>query len=225
MWRLLFLLAGLVAVHSSAAAQPVLRFATRSDVRMFEPLIAAVYAELGYKVEYELLPAERGLLSADEGLLAGDIGRNVAGDGDILKPYPNLMLVSEPLFVSYDIAYALKGKKAIIAGIADLANYRVGIVRGSKEAEDFVKRYAINIVVLENREVLDQMLRSGRIDVAIGSSVVTPPDDMVVVNGRLRRLEAYHILNRKYASLALDVERVIKAMKADGRWAALLRRP
>ena len=200
-------------------AQAAYKVSYQPGTEMFLPLIKAVYAEMGIAVSLEILPSERSLQEANSGTYDAELGRV----GGMLAGYPNLMYTSEPIMVIDLIAMAKKGSAVTISSAADLNKYKIGIIRGSKLPESFVAAKGLTAESVPDPASLLKMLEAGRLDIAlIPSNILASFASVAQVGPKLMSVPSYHILNKKHAALAPKFDAILKAMKADGRFAKLL---
>jgi polar amino acid transport system substrate-binding protein len=202
-----------------AVGQSVMKVATPEGTEGFRPLLEAIYKDLGIKVEWVSLPAERALQAANAGDVDADIGRVVGA----IAAYPNLVATNEPIVTLSVVAWARKGSGVAVASPADLKKFKVGIVRGQKAAEGLVAALGLVPELLPDAGSLEKVLASGRVEVVLTTNnVVFADPTLAVVNPKVAEFPTIHVLNKKLAALVPRIDAVLKAMKADGRLAKLL---
>jgi len=201
-------------------AQTQFKIAQQDGTDSFVPLLTAIYAELGISPVFFKLPSERGLVDTNGGVYDADLGR---AEG-VLGPYPNLMYTKEPIITVDLLAFVKNGSSIAITNAEDLKKYNVGIVRGHKLEESFVAALGLTATVASDPESLAKMLDAGRFDIALANSVTTAQLKTVgmVVGPKLKSVSTFHVLNKNHADIAPKFDAVVKAMKADGRFAKLL---
>lgn len=205
-------------------AQQAVKVSTNEATQRFNPMVAAVYKEIGLAPTFVPLPPERGLKSLESGEVDADLGRIMGGTAG----YQNMVETKEPMFeVSLNAAVA-KDFKGGEVGLANLKTFKVGLMRGTKLAEGIAAKMGIEATVANTLPQLFQMLGAGRIDVVLLLSA-TPLSNFpeftstVVVQGKpLMEAKSVHVFGTKLAAYAPKFDAAVKAMKADGRWAKLL---
>lgn len=214
---------GAAALCMGGLAAPVYRVSYSEATSALIPLVRAVYLELGLQPEFVLLPAERALLEVDRGIFDAELSR-VAG---VLHAYPNLLQTREPLRRTELYAYTRANAPLSVTGHADLKGLSLGLLRGSKLAEDFVQGHGLQAQQAHSTQTLYAMLDAGRFDIALLTSSQLqsyPPDSQFRrVGPVLETSHAYHVLHRRHAALQPRFDAALRALKASGRAAQLLR--
>ncbi len=213
----------LAITSTSVAAQQVIRVGTLEGARAFEPAIAAVYHEIGMRVEFVLLPPERSLKSVESGAIDAEMARVVGGTAG----YQNVVETQETLLDLHLVAVVRKDFKPTRLVPADLKAYKLGLYRGTKFAEGLVAKLGLEATPANSTLQMYQMLNVGRFDVALVSSV-TPVSQFPEFAESLKALKqpvasakVVHVLNRKWEALVPKIDAAVKTLKADGRWAKL----
>lgn len=214
---------GIWVLSGAAWAAPAYRVSYAEATAALIPLVRAVYAELGLQPEFVLVPAERALVDADRGLYDAEISRVEGG----VDAYPNLLLTRESLRPTELYAYARVDAPLSLRRPADLEGHSLGLLRGSKLAEDFVHDHGLPAQVSNSTLTLYAMLEAGRFEIALLTSSQVqrfPP------GGQFRRVgpvletrHAYHVLHRRHAALLPRFDAALRALKRSGRAEQLLR--
>jgi ABC-type amino acid transport substrate-binding protein len=137
---------------------------------------------------------------------------------------------SESIVDLYLNAVVTKNYKGGEITLANIKNFKLGITRGSKIAEGFVAKHGIEANVANTPQQLFQMANAGRIDVILLASA-TPLSDfpefaasMIEQTKPLAEAKTVHVMGTKLAAThAAKWDATVRAMKADGRWAKLMR--
>ena len=213
-------LAGWTVLGTGLPAQPVLKVATAEGHEQLFPLVTAIYAELGYKAEITVLPAERSLLAVNSGEYDAELVRAKG----VLGPYPNLLATSEPILTVHLQAWGRKDSGVQNGGEGSLKDYKIGLMAGIKIAETYVAVRGLRATVGTDLKSLAKMLDLGMVD------LVLLPDTFVsrtwggtykILGPSLLTTVSFHIFNRKHQDLAGQWDQILRAMKADGRFQQL----
>jgi polar amino acid transport system substrate-binding protein len=188
-------------------------------------ILAEIYARLGMQITVQALPGARANALALAGEMDGEVGR-VQSYAD---KNPALIQVRPAYHYLNSVAFAKSGKGIAIPNRTALKHYRVGIVRGIAHAENATVGLG-NVETVRTYEQLFQMLESDRIDVAIDTSAngaymihKLGLKDIQAV-GTLARLDLFHMLNPRQATLAPRLGAQIMRMKDSGELDKLSRR-
>ncbi len=123
-------------------------------------VVQEAYKRIGFKVEYNDLPARRALEWANAGKTDGDLARI---DGTE-KKFTNLIKISIPVTEFKGVAFTRKVKKDIQTW-EDLKGLSVGIVGGIRYSE--IGTRGLNPISADDMTHLFKLLSLDRIDVAI----------------------------------------------------------
>lgn len=205
-----------------AMAQPIMRVAAPAGAEFYFPRISGIYTAMGYKAIITALPPERAYMEANAGR---DYDAHAGAVTERLDNYPNLVKTHES-FGTIDIqAWVKKGSSITIQSVQDLHRYRVGHVRGAKSTENMLASLKIHAQTASSIDQLANMLDAGRFDIALLPHVMLEPpikDVGTLVAPKLASLPAFHWFHKKHADLVGKWDSTLKAMKADGRFAALV---
>lgn len=235
-----FLAATVLALLVSAASPPLLAAEAACQVVIGschrQPLSNAegtgivdrvaieAFRRVGVSACMERLPCERSLLNADAGVTDGDLLRIpsvVAGK------YPNLVAVPEVLYALPMSGFATR-TDIQAKGLDGLAKLRVGYVLGWKILDEQVR--AADILRVRGPEELFPLLAEDKADIVIyeratglqlvkelGLKGIRALDPPLLVTPQ------YLVLHRRHQRLAEPLAAAIRAIKADGGYAAAFR--
>jgi ABC-type amino acid transport substrate-binding protein len=216
------LLLSLSLTSRLATAQALIRIGAATGTEAYTPLVKAIYAEMGYQAVISFMPAERSFAVVNAGI---DFDAHFGAAAVLLERYPNLVQTREPLAILLAQAWIRKGSPIVIRTPSDLKRHKVGMIRGAKLTEALAAKLQLEVQLANSLDSLARMLAAGRFDVAIvPSSANRAALDEVgtLIAPKLARSEAFHLFHRKRADLVAPWDVIIKAMKADGRYQALL---
>ena len=227
--RVLILAACWTSAAGAATTPTTVRLASNEFAlgqEVASQLIRDIYSRAGLVASINPVPGKRSAVLVQNEEMDGEVGR-IPLYG---TQHPALVRV-DPAFYSLTTGVFVKaGFRTQIRSPADLANFRVGIVRGITHAEHAVADLK-NVVLLSKYEQLYQMIALGRIDVGIdtglsGDAVIRRLglEGQVVHQGDIARLELHNFLGPGHADLAPRIGRVIQAMRDSGELEALTRK-
>lgn len=181
-------------------------------------LIQDIYAKAGLHADIEPLPGKRSNHAALNGLKDGEIAR--------ISPYaannPPLIRVDPPYYRLTTGVFVRAGSQILIQRKEDLAQFRVGVVRGIAHAEHAVTGLS-GVTVVSKYEQLYRMIEAGRIDVGIDTGINGKAeihrlglDSKVKHIGDIATFDLHNILTPKHAGLSPKIGATIKAMQASG---------
>ncbi len=187
--------------------------ATEQDIAAL--VLEEIYRRAGLANRSTPLPASR----ANALALSGEVDGEVARVQAYADKTPTLLQVRPAYYYLDSVAFARKGIK--VTDRNSLAPYRVGIVRGIEYAR-VVVAMAKRVEAVSTYEQMFQMLEAGHIDVAIDSGVngkrvlhkLGLKD--IQVAGILVRLDLFHLLHPRQASVADKISKQIKLLKENG---------
>ncbi|OUR81018.1 hypothetical protein A9Q77_02425 [Marinomonas sp. 42_23_T18] len=188
-------------------------------------ILEEIYRRANIAFETVSLPGARAILASSTGQLDGEQMR-IYQVGEL---YPDLIRVPTPYIYFEATAFSVRND-INIKGWSSLSPYHVARVRGIKFAALGLEG-ANKVTVLNNNEIMFNMLKHNRVDVAVstkfsglyqinqggldGVYVLTPP---------LERHYLYHYLHKKNRHLIPILDDVIKAMRQSGELEALRNR-
>ncbi len=189
-------------------------------------LIKDIYAKAGLKAVIEPLPAKRATQVSVEGAKDGETAR--------ITPYaernPPLVRVDPPYYGLTTGVFVKAGRKLIISGKDDLANFRVGIVRGIAHAERAVEGLK-DLTVVDKYEQLYRMLDAGRIDIVVDTGINGQAEIQALgLKGKVEHIgdiagfDLHNILHPRHAALAPKISSAIKSMQSSGELGQLIKK-
>lgn len=223
------LLAAVLFVFAAAGvhAQQVIKVGSTDGTKPYYPVVAAVYKEIGLTAQFVVLPSERSLKSVESGDVDADIARVAGG----IKGYQNMVETTESLMELRLLAVVKKDFKATKLAPPDLKSYKLGLVRGTKMAEGLVQAMAVEASVANDIKGLLTMLSNDRFEVALLphsyplSAYPEYANTLITLQQPIITSKVVHVFNTKWADYVPKFDAVVKAMKADGRWAKLTTTP
>lgn len=188
-------------------------------------ILPTVYARAGHTVIFSLRPAKRAQEEAASGLLDGDALRILSFE----QANPTLIRVPTPIYTIEVIAFVNKQTSVNISSKGDLAQYKVGRVRGFKNAE-LITNDLPDVSVSNSAEHMMLLLEKQRIDVAIfernaGIKVVEDHNftNVIPLPVVLASHTLYHYLHKKNADLVPKLDAVLREISSNGELAELVR--
>lgn len=223
MKRFLALLALVSA--STVFAQQAVKVGSNELTAKFNPLITAVYKEIGLTPTFVNLPSERSLKSVESGEIDADLGRVMGATAG----YQNMVETKESFFELQLVAVTAKDFKGGDITLANLKNHKVGMARGAKFPESVTAKLGIEPTIANTTQQILQMVGAGRVDVALltsSSPLSAFPEfasGLTQQSKPLAEAKTVHVMSAKLAAThAAKFDATVKAMKADGRWAKML---
>lgn len=187
-------------------------------------LAIEAFRRIGLAACIEAMTCERSLRNADSGMTDGDLLR--VPDA-IASGSPNLVAVPEALYTP--LMNAFTSDPALrVDGLDDLAPLRVGHILGWKVLEE--RLHAAAILRVRGPEELFPLLSSNKVDLVIyerltGLQLIKDKalHDIRVIDPPLLAFPQHLVLNRRHQHLAAPLAAAIRALKADGTYAAAFR--
>lgn len=210
----------LILLPFASVAEEPLRFGTFQNTQspvlhVCERVLREAYASLGRSIEVEHLPAERSLFWAISGRLDGDLCRGQSNSELLLVPTP----------VYYWQMGVFSNRPLSIQSWEDLKPYKIAYERGMSLISEHQE---LDLVPVNSIESGINLLSTKRIDVLLDdyNSVLYAARKMQVDNlfahqQRLAQGPTYHLLNKKHAALAAQLDLVLTQMARDGRIAQI----
>jgi stage V sporulation protein SpoVS len=218
MKRRLFVLA--VLGLALAAVLPAQKFivAGTESVRPFAGLVTNVLKDAGFEPELQVMPMQRFTQALGESTVAGGFFLSEQA----AKAVTGAVKIPVVLFKNEVVAFAVKPDVKITSN-ADLAKYKVGIVRGNATHEAVAK--GITPLLADNEESEVKMLAAGRFDVAIlARSLVAEYckkagiDKYYVQEPPVLITPLYFVLSAKNAGLEAKLNVAFKKQVDSGQW-------
>lgn len=198
----------------------VLKIAGQEGDEKFFNLIAAIYQEMGFAVEFRLVPAARALSLVNAGQFDAEVGRVP----EMTDKYPNLFYAAEPLLDVQLVALVKKGTAIELKSAADLRGKRIGFLIGMSVAELYSKKHSLKAISVPTHVQLAKMLALDRLDVVLMGSAFSQSPVYTIADPALvlSTASVYHIVHQKHAALTPRFDAILMAMKKDGRYTRLL---
>lgn len=231
--HLLVSIAASLAIISNAYAetrQTVLRvntdlfppYVTHNKAGIEDRLVTEIFAQLGYKIEYSYVPAERGLQNLNEGIDDIILSR-VSG---LEKLYPNILSFDEHV-VEWQFVALAKNPTIQVNNWDSLENYNIAYINGWKVFEQNATRYK-SLVKVRNTENLFRLLDLGRVDLVLYA--LRPAEHFVKTAGYkdihvlpipLTVRKKYFYMHKKHKALLMKANDILLEMKRSGRYQKL----
>ncbi|MBI4996084.1 MAG: transporter substrate-binding domain-containing protein [Rhodocyclales bacterium] len=194
---------------------------TPEGTGILDQVAIEAFRRIGYKACIESQPCERSLRNADAGATDGDLLRVAAA---VLPKAPNLLAVPEVIYVLPSSAFTARPDLQV-RGFDDLLPLRVGVVLGWKRLEEQVR--ATEVLRVRGPEELFALLVDDKADIVIyersaGLHLLKElnRNDIRVIDPPLVVVPTHMVLNRKHQALLGPLAAALRAMKADGSYAA-----
>ncbi len=188
-------------------------------------VLPQIYQKLGKTAIITPLPASRAQQEANSGVK----------DGEILRIFnygletPNVIRVPTPYYNLTTAAFSQLSSEINISKLADLAQYRIGIVRGVQHTK-VATRGMPKVYKSNTSEQLFRQLAQGHIDIALTNyrdGIYTmkklPPQTFKVLHKELAYEPLYHYINKQHANIVTEVDQIIKQLTANGELAKMLK--
>ncbi len=174
------------------------------------------YRRLGHTFRVQLLPPKRALVEANSGQLDGDIARLI----HVTKEYSNLKVVPVPVS-AIQISAFTRDPKIRIDDWKDLKNHHSGVVIGFRYIESRLEGHSHTKTT--SALSLYRMLRSGRVDIAIDSSLrglktlqENDINGVFLLRPPIETVAEYHLLHKSNEYLIPKLTTVLGDMKRNG---------
>ena len=198
---------------------------TMSFFKKMSTTYTEAFSRMGYGFKLISQPGERAMIDADQGSVDGEAARISYIDN---KKYTNLIRVPYPIATVKDGAYATD-HSIKINGYESLAGkpYRVGLLKGTKSAEQKLPLYVneTQILTFSELEQSMEMLLAKRIDVFIVSTQI---EDLAFMQGGdyreikcvgiVETKELFPWMHKRHQNLVRPLADALKKMKAEGQF-------
>ncbi len=179
------------------------------------------YVEIGRVPHFISSPPRRSLMLAGGGLLEAELYRVAA----VERMYPDLIRVDYPLYTVEAVAYVWDAQLPVSA-CADLASYRVAVVRGIVLMEQCAED-AAQLIIVSNETALLDLLAKKLIDVALveaaqGEVLVAPhmPSGVSVLPRALMSAPIYHYVHKHAAEMVKPLAAALRELDRIGELAS-----
>ncbi len=207
----------------NAVGQPPLN--TKTHDGFMDEVAREALKRIGYQLEVEQLPAERGLRNANNGLIDGEMGR-IKGLDNI---YHDLIRVPEKI-MNWEFCIFSEKPIDLQKGWASLEEKNVAFINGWKILEKNVPKSA-TITKTRNSQQLFSLLKRNRTDFIIyerwgGNAVVKELqlDEIKLQRPFLASREMFIYLHKKHKALVPRLASALVEMKKDGSYDRLIKR-
>lgn len=223
---ILLLLATLFLFNTLSYAQTTLRLGSSYYPPITTPnkdgVIDLVYKELAQRLGIKIIindleTAERVLLNANSGIDDGDVSRILG----LEKIYPNLISIPVPIY-HYEMVVFSKNINFKVEDAKSILPYGIGILRGWKILEN-ISKGAQSVISLENSDQVFNMLKKGRIDIALfeksqGLAVLKGMGlkNIKILQPNLLEGNFHLYLHKKHKSLIPKITSELSKMQEDG---------
>lgn len=184
-----------------ANAQKEFQIAVWPGAEKYQPVIGAVYKEMNMSVKFVQFPTERSLRAVNIGSIDADIVRSEK----VVEMYDHLIGTKKEIMTFHLVAYVKKGSPIKINKPSDIAKYKVGLINGTKIAEEFTKQHSIQALVVNDPPSLIQILETKRVDIVLIASIQST-DKLKHIGTELKpyllETKMVHILNKNHQDIA-----------------------
>jgi polar amino acid transport system substrate-binding protein len=184
-------------------------------------LLTEAYRRIDIDLQFKEVPAARALYEASEGLVDGDLQRI---DG-LAARFPRLAQVKVPIN-EFDAVVITRDKQFIPDGWTSLAPYTIGYHRGIVIFEQ--RTAGMRADPAPTNELVLRKLQTGRTDIAVmpeadGRDLLAAMrgHSLAILFPAVERVPLYHYVHTRHASLVPRLEAALRAMQADGSFAAI----
>jgi polar amino acid transport system substrate-binding protein len=204
----------------SAWSQTTYHFASiasLADQEIAAKMLIPTLKNGGIDIDVEPMPGERARVEATIGRKDGDLGRIFSyGEHN-----PTMIRVPTPYATNDLVAFALKSKNISVKSKADLAKYKLAIIRGVQVTRDITKGMP-NVHEVNELEAAIEAVQAGRDDIFVTSEFAAlymlkkrNITDIVPV-GNISSLPLYIYLNPRHKDVAARFDAIIAASVKTG---------
>jgi hypothetical protein len=222
----LLILSTFLLVSLTATAES-LRFARNENLPeqdVAEAVFRQVMRNLKVNVVIDAVPPARANMLNLSAAVAGEVAR--------IESYgaknPSLIRVEPGHYYLTSVAFARKDSGIKLAGVADLAQYKVAHIRGVQHSTDIVKDLPF-MRESNNSESLFSLLEAGRVDVVVTTGVdgrmmlqQMQLTDQIEPVAELARRELFVYLNPGFKQWQQPISLELQRMKASGDLAKII---
>lgn len=169
-------------------------------------LLADVYQQLGFKVEFIPVPSRRGLSLVNDGIVDGD---SIRVQNNI-KNYKNILIVKPSLLHIYIVLVCQKGIPCAENVLKDNKS-QVMLGRGAREIIN-EKGYSATFVLNEKQDIILELLRANRFHYALYNvnasyqKELQQEFNLVVIASP----KYFHVINKKHLKMLPAIEKKLK---------------
>lgn len=200
------------------STEPVLVFSgpEAGPTRVSQAVLEQAYKNIGIKVTFKYLPAERSLAHSNSGKYDGEIMRVSL----VSEIYENLIKIPVPIYTIKLVAMSRKDCEPI-SNWHNLAPYFIGIRRGIKVAE--IRTASMTVHVGNDYSELVELLIKKRIDCVVLSELQAlkftkeiAENDLVIHETVLETIWGYHFLHKKNKDIIPALLEELNKMEQSG---------
>ncbi len=187
-----------------------------------EQIVNEAYSQLSLQVKIKEYPLARSTILSNDGVTDGELGAAASGTRN---KFPNLIQIPVPLVYVEGVAFTIN-TEFVVDGWESLRPYKIGIVRGTKFAEPFIKD--MKVVKVGTNRAMFEILELDRVDIVVAELLVglvalrsLDVPGVKVLEPPIVRIPLYHYVHKKHKALIPRIHEVIKKMGDQGRLATL----
>mgnify|MGYP001942286155 CR=1 FL=1 len=214
---LLFLLSPTISAKETTLSFSISTSNTKGSCAAI--ILTKAYEEIGYKLNFNVIPAQRALTEANNGRLDGVMNR-IKG---LEKKHPNLVRIATPICTNTYSLYMLKNNK--LSSTGELVDLALGIKKGNTPLEKVFGK--LKPYKTTSYQQLISMLITHRLDViamneaafanAIRSKKYpTSIEDIVPVDYPFPINYGYHYLHKKHLDLIPLIGKKLANLESSG---------
>lgn len=213
--------AALLALPAESSATEQIRVTSQASLARYQPLVSAIYKQMGYEAVFVDMPSERALQEVNAGSMDADMGRiQIQG-----QSYPGLRFTQEPILEIGITGWVKRGHPIRVKSMHELRNFRIGIVVGHKSTEKLQADLSTSADRAPNIQSLARMLDAERFDIAIMPDAADPTE-LDAIGTRIDigapRYQAYHVFSARHADLVPQWDKTLREFKHNGQYEKLL---
>jgi len=180
--------------------------ASHPDIDGINDLLAKIYQELGFKVEFIPTPTKRGLLLVIAGVVDADSVRGVK----TIAAQPNLLRIEPPF---NQVVQLLVCKNGIPCNKDVLFDEKVTILINSGVINDLTQKHVTaNLAINEKFDIYLDLIRASRYHYAIypteKKNIEKLQQEFNLVE--MTTLSFHHVVHKKHSALVPEIERLLK---------------
>lgn len=191
----------------------IISHASHPDIDHINDLLAKVYQELGFKVEFIPVPSKRGLLLVIAGVVDADSVRGIKA----ITAQQNLIRIDPPF---NQVVNLLVCKTGIPCNKNVLFDENSTILTNSGAVNNFAQTHiSSNLVINEKLDIYLDLIRAGRYHYAIyptaKQNLETLQQEFNLVE--LNTLTYHHVVHEKYSALVPEIEKLLNKYQQEGK--------
>jgi polar amino acid transport system substrate-binding protein len=218
-----FILTSMISLIAGPVNAEKFRISTAQsdEARALVPLIEEVYRRIGHKAEVVFLPSLRSLHSSNSGKFDAELVRTTTA----VVEYPNLVQVSEPLFVVSASVIVQEGSDISEATWETVGKHSIIYPRGYLILD--ARTRGMNATVASTPFMIANMIAKGRADIGImftldAKKLVSEIDSLRMIEPPIETVALYHYVHFKHRRLVPLLEAVLIEMNNSGESGRIL---